>query len=65
MAAEGFADAAKRAGVVMRGKNSLVKAWPFRLTRKQGEKGSQEAFDLLEASKMMGNERFVEWVREE
>lgn len=63
MAAVDFADAAKRAGVVMKEKNSVVKAWPFRLVGKRGEKGAREAFELLEASRLVGGERFVEWVR--
>lgn len=65
VATEGFGDAAKQAGVEMKGTNTVVKAWPFRLTKKQGEKGAREAFDLLEASQLVGCERFVEWVRAE
>lgn len=64
-AVEDFGDAAKRAGVEVKSQNSVVKAWPFRLTRKLGEKGAREAFDLLEASRLVGSERFVEWVRSE
>lgn len=61
----GFGKVAKEAGVEMKGKNTVVKAWPFRLTKKQGEKGAKEAFEFLEASKAVGSERFVEWVRAE
>lgn len=63
MAVVDAAGAAQRAGVAMRGENSVVKAWPFRLVRKRGEKGAREAFELLEASRLVGSERFVEWVR--
>lgn len=61
----GFGEAAREAGVRMKGENSVMKAWPFRLVKKWGEKGAKEAFELLEASKMVGGERYVEWVRAE
>ena len=65
MTMEDFEEAAKQAGMEMKSKNTVVKAWPFRLTKKAGEKGAQEAFDLLEASSAVGSERYVEWVRTE
>ena len=63
MTVVGFGEVGKEAGVVMKGENTLVKAWPFRLVKKWGEKGAKEAFEFLEASKAVGSERFVEWVR--
>lgn len=65
MTVVGFGEAAKEAGVRMKRENSVVKAWPFRLVKKWGEKGAKEAFEFLEASKAVGSERFVEWVRAE
>ncbi len=65
MVAERFEEVGEQAGVRMKGENSVVKPWPFRLMKKWGEKGAREAFELLEASRLMGGERFVEWVRAE
>lgn len=60
-----FERAGKAAGVKVReGKNAVVPEWPFRLAKRAGEKGAGEAFALLEASPLVGCERFVEWVRE-
>lgn len=65
MVAERFEEVGEQAGVRMKGENSVVKPWPFRLMKKWGEKGAREELELLEASRLMGGERFVEWVRAE
>ncbi|KAL8762580.1 MAG: hypothetical protein Q9184_001434 [Pyrenodesmia sp. 2 TL-2023] len=47
------------AGMVMKGKNTVVEKWPMRL----GPRATQEEFDKLLASMHDGSERYVEWQR--
>ena len=60
-----FDKAGRKSKMKMREKNTVMEAWPYRFTKKPGEPGAQEAFDLLETSSPGGTERYVEWVRSE
>ncbi|OCL12153.1 hypothetical protein AOQ84DRAFT_420874 [Glonium stellatum] len=46
-------------GLRMRQKNSIVRAWPLRLSKT----ATKEEFDILYASDHNGSERYVEWER--
>lgn len=49
----------KAAGMVVKGKNTVVEKWPMRLR----PRATQEEFDRLLASMHEGSERYVEWKR--
>lgn len=58
-----FTGVAAHAGMRMKERNSIIAKWPMRF--EEQTPGAQEAFDRLMESGSTGNERYVEWARQE
>jgi hypothetical protein len=60
---ENIHEIAGKAGLCMKGENTIVKQWPFRPTMNGGRVVSPREVELALGMGLSGAERYVEWIR--